>query len=56
VGDYDYGLWILVVLNAAVILIFAASFFHPRTRRDWRAFGLFSGLWSRCSPRCTACR
>ena len=43
-GDSGYGLRSLVVLSTAVILIFAASFFHPRTRRDWRAFGLFSGF------------
>lgn len=43
-GDNGYGLWVLVVLNTAVVLIFAASFFHPRSKRDWRAFGLFSGF------------
>lgn len=42
--DYGYGLWPLVVLNTAVILIFAASFFHPRSGRDWRAFGVFSAF------------
>jgi protein-S-isoprenylcysteine O-methyltransferase Ste14 len=34
----------LVVINTAVVLIFAASFFHPHSKRDWRAFGLFSGF------------
>ena len=43
-SDYGYGLWLLVVVNTAVILIFAASFFHPRSGRDWRAFGLFSAF------------
>ena len=33
-----YGLWPLVVLNAAVIIIFAFSFTHPSTGRDWRSF------------------
>ena len=42
--DYGYGLWFLVVVNTAVILIFAASFFHPQTERDWRAFGGFSAF------------
>ena len=42
--DYGYGLWFLVVVNTAVILIFAASFFHPKTGRDWRAFGGFSAF------------
>ena len=44
VNDYGYGLWFLVVINTAVILLFAASFFHPRTGRDWRAFGAFSAF------------
>ena len=42
--DSGYGLWALVVINTAVVLIFAASFFHPRSERDWRAFGLFSAF------------
>ena len=43
-NDYGYGLWFLVVVNTAVILIFAASFFHPTSTRDWRAFGTFSAF------------
>ena len=43
-SEYGYGLWALVAINTAVILIFAASFFHPRSGRDWRAFGLFSAF------------
>ena len=39
-----YGLWILVLINTAVFVIFAFSFFHPRTSRDWRSFGAFSGF------------
>jgi protein-S-isoprenylcysteine O-methyltransferase Ste14 len=42
--DYGYGLWFLVVINTAVVLIFAASFFHPTSKRDWRAFGTFSAF------------
>ena len=34
-----YGPWSLVVINSAVFLIFAFSFSHPRTKRDWRSFG-----------------
>jgi protein-S-isoprenylcysteine O-methyltransferase Ste14 len=36
-----YGLWSLVVLNAVVFIIFAFSFTHPRSPRDWRSFGAF---------------
>jgi protein-S-isoprenylcysteine O-methyltransferase Ste14 len=39
-----YGLWILVALNSAVFILFAFSFTHPRTRRDWRSFGAFSAF------------
>jgi methanethiol S-methyltransferase len=39
-----YGLWELVVINAAVFIIFAFSFFEPRTKRDWRSFGGFSAF------------
>ena len=39
-----YGLWGLVVLNAAVFIIFAFSFAKPQTSRDWRSFGAFSAF------------
>ncbi len=39
-----YGLWALVAINSAVFIIFAFSFFRPRTRRDWTSFGAFSGF------------
>ncbi|WP_395018980.1 methyltransferase family protein [Dongia sp.] len=38
------NLWLLVVLNAAVFIIFAFSFSRPSTPRDWRAFGAFSAF------------
>ena len=31
-----YGLWLLVVINSAVFIMFACSFFKPATARDWR--------------------
>jgi protein-S-isoprenylcysteine O-methyltransferase Ste14 len=39
-----YGLWPLVIINAAVFVIFAFSFTHPHTARDWRSFGAFSAF------------
>jgi protein-S-isoprenylcysteine O-methyltransferase Ste14 len=39
-----YGLWSLVVINVAVFAIFAFSFTHPRTGRDWRSFGAFTAF------------
>jgi len=39
-----YGLWTLVVINSAIFILFAFSFFHPQTKRDWRTFGTFSAF------------
>lgn len=39
-----YGLWSLVVLNSAIFIMFAFSFFKPSTARDWRSFGAFSAF------------
>lgn len=39
-----YGLWPLVVVNSAIFILFAFSFFKPRTKRDWRSFGAFSAF------------
>ncbi len=39
-----YGLWLLVVLNSAVFIMFAFSFFKPQTGRDWRTFGAFTAF------------
>ncbi|MBI2308533.1 MAG: isoprenylcysteine carboxylmethyltransferase family protein [Rhodocyclales bacterium] len=39
-----YGLWLLVILNSAVFILFAASFFKPQSRQDWRTLGLFSAF------------
>ena len=39
-----YGLWTLVVLNSAIFIMFAFSFFKPATARDWRSFGAFSAF------------
>ncbi len=39
-----YGLWLLVMVNSAIFILFAFSFFKPRTKRDWRSFGAFSAF------------
>lgn len=39
-----YGLWPLVVINTAIFIIFAFSFTHPRSGRDWRSFSAFSAF------------
>jgi protein-S-isoprenylcysteine O-methyltransferase Ste14 len=39
-----YGLWSLVIINSAIFIFFAFSFFKPQTARDWRSFGAFSAF------------
>lgn len=39
-----YGLWIVAAVNAAIFILFAFSFFKPKTPRDWRSFGVFSAF------------
>ncbi len=43
-AESAYGLWGLVVLNSAIFILFAFSFFKPTTRRDWTSFGAFSAF------------
>jgi protein-S-isoprenylcysteine O-methyltransferase Ste14 len=40
----SYGLWSLVIINSAVFVTFAYSFFKPQTKRDWRSLGAFSAF------------
>lgn len=53
--DSGYGLWTLVVLNSAIFIVFATSFFHPRGGRDWRALGeawdRYAAVTTRFVPR-----
>lgn len=39
-----YGLWGLVILNSAIFIMFAFSFFKPKTKTDWRSFSAFSAF------------
>ncbi len=39
-----YGHWLLVISNSAIFIIFAFSFTHPSTKRDWRSFSAFSAF------------
>jgi methanethiol S-methyltransferase len=39
-----YGLWTLVIINSAVFILFAFSFFKPKTKTDWRTLGAFSAF------------
>ena len=39
-----YGLWGIALVNAAVFILFAFSFTHPKSARDWRSLGAFAGF------------
>ncbi|MCA1526524.1 methyltransferase family protein [Bradyrhizobium yuanmingense] len=39
-----YGLWSLVIVNSAIFIFFAYTFFKPQTARDWRSFSAFSAF------------
>ena len=39
-----YGLWTLVIINSVIFILFAYTFFKPRTGRDWPSFGAFSAF------------
>jgi protein-S-isoprenylcysteine O-methyltransferase Ste14 len=39
-----YDLWSLVVVNSAIFIFFAYTFFKPQTARDWRSFSAFSAF------------
>lgn len=39
-----YGLWLLVLINSVLFILFAYSFTKFETKRDWRSFGAFSAF------------
>jgi protein-S-isoprenylcysteine O-methyltransferase Ste14 len=39
-----YGLWIAVLFNVVVFVVFAFSFSRPQTSRDWRSFGAYTAF------------
>ncbi|AKB79494.1 hypothetical protein MSHOH_3011 [Methanosarcina horonobensis HB-1 = JCM 15518] len=39
-----YGLWSLVIINSLIFIMFAFSFTHPKTSRDWRSLGGFAAF------------
>lgn len=42
--ESGYGLWSLVIINSVIFILFAYTFFKPRTGRDWRSFSAFSAF------------
>lgn len=43
-SESAYGLWLLVILNSAVFILFAFSFFKPSNARDWRTLGAYAAF------------
>lgn len=39
-GNYDYGLWSLVAINAGLGLAFVWGYLRPARRREWRSLGV----------------
>lgn len=39
-----FGLWGLAIVNSVVFILFALSFFKPKSARDWRSFSAFSAF------------
>lgn len=42
--SYAYGMWAVVAINAAIIILFALSFLKPRKRWEWRSMGAFAAF------------
>ncbi|NIM04887.1 MAG: DUF1295 domain-containing protein [Armatimonadetes bacterium] len=40
-GNYDYGIWVLVVFNVVLFGAFVISFLLPKQKREWRSLGVF---------------
>lgn len=43
-STYGYGLWLLVIINSVLFILFAYSFTRFKKGRDWRTFGTFSAF------------
>ena len=41
---YDYGMWVVVAINAALFIGFVSSYIAPMRRREWRSFGALTAF------------
>lgn len=41
---YDYGMWVVVAINAALFIGFVASYLAPAGRREWRSLGALTAF------------
>ena len=42
--NYDYGNWLLVLVNIGIFLYFIKSAFKPRTKTDWKTYKIFGAF------------
>lgn len=42
--SYAYNLWLLVVINSFIFILFAISFTQTKAKTDWRTWGPFSAF------------
>lgn len=42
--SYDYGLWVIVMINILIFGGFVFSFLRPKKKREWRSLGLFAAF------------
>lgn len=45
-GLYDYGFWVVVIINTAIFILFALSFLKPQKKIEWRSFGALSAFFA----------
>lgn len=43
-NSFQYGFWIIALVNSLVFILFAFSFIRPKSNRDWRSLGGFSAF------------
>ena len=43
-ASYDYGLWIMVLINVLIFGAFAFSFLRPKRTYEWRSLGVFAAF------------
>src|SRR3990170_3728981 len=41
---YDYGNWLLVLVNIGIFLYFIKTAFKPRTKTDWQTYRIFGAF------------
>ncbi|VAX16765.1 hypothetical protein MNBD_IGNAVI01-2669 [hydrothermal vent metagenome] len=42
--SYDYGLWLLVLINVMIFTIFTFAFIKPSKKYEWRSLGVFAAF------------